>query len=389
MILRIIGDDGSLHRPRPLASAEDWRLRISEDGGRSRQLGLSELAALGTVERTRGITCVSAANIVPGGGEVTFGGIPFTALFQRVFAESPAAGLTVELVSRAPGTVGPKSERHSTHLTLEDCLEPEHGLLLATHLDGEPLPYANGGPLRAVAPPHLFFYKSIKWLEEIRLLEGPLEDYRGTWEEHSGYHNRARIARGERFEPRMRWILAVRLPPESAPDGTPEDETELVPPERWQEVFESCYREGDFRRLVAAQLHKMFGRLPKDFRGMRFSDGELRAKIRGTSFASADFSGARCTGCNFSLSKFTNTRFSEEGENPADLSECDFEGAYFNHAHLQGVSLKGANLSNATFYGPGEAEATSDRVRGLDLRGAQNLSPQTARWLARGGAILD
>ncbi len=391
MKLRIVGDDGSRHQPRPLTPREGWRLRIGGAVETPCELSLEELLAAEapSAVRTRGITCVSAANIVHGGGEVTFGGIPFEALLRRVFPKSPPGrdtkDLTVELLSRAPGTVGPRSQRHRTHLALEDCLEPEHGLLLATHLDGEPLPYRHGGPLRAVAPPGLFFYKSLKWLEEIRFLELPAEECRGTWEEHAGYHCRARIALGERFEPRMRHILAAR----TLPDGEVEDDTEPVPSHRWQEVFEDAYRRRDFSRLVATQLHKMFGRLPKDFRGVRFSDGELRAKIRGTSFASADFTGARCMDGNFSLSKFTNTRFSTPGQEPADLSGGDFEGAFFNKAYLEGVSMRSANLSNVTFFGPADADRPSERIRGLDLRGALNLAPQTVAWLARGGAILD
>ena len=391
MRLRTVGDDGARHRPHPLKPAEAWRLRVAGAVEAPADLGLEELLALQETptSRTRGITCVSAANIVQGGGEVSFSGVSFSTLLRKIFPSGPPDGrrrdLTVELLSRAPGTVGPRGQRHHSHLCLEDCLEPEHGLLLATHLDGEPLAYRNGGPLRAVAPPHLFFYKSIKWLEEIRFLDRPLDECRGTWEEHSGYHNRARIAHGERFEPRMRRILGTRV----GPGGEIEDETELVGEDEWQEVFEAWYRKRDLSRLVAAQLHKMFGRLPRDFRGVRFSDGDFRAKIRGTSFASADFTRARCRGCNFSISKFTNTRFSVEGREPADLTGCDFEGAFFNKAYLKGVSMRGANLSNATFFGPGEAESVPERVGGLDLRGALNLAPGTAEWLARGGAILD
>ncbi|MCB1036976.1 MAG: molybdopterin-dependent oxidoreductase [Acidobacteria bacterium] len=390
-MLRIIGDDGSRHSPR--VAAEDWRLVVSGAVEDPCELSLEDLLALQgkPAERRRGITCVSAANIVQGGGPVTFAGVAFRTLLDRVFPgglprlpEDPTLGPTVELLSRAPGTVGPRSLPHSTHLTLEDCLEPEHGLLLATHLDGSPLPYSNGGPLRAVAPPHLFFYKSVKWLAEIRWLDRPLAECRGTWEEHSGYHNRARIDLGERFEPRMRWILGVR----PGPDGGLEDETELVPSHRWQPVFEECWEKRVFSRLVAAQLHKMFGKLPRDFRGSRFSDGDYHGKVRGTSFASADLTGALCAGCNFSLSKFTNVRFSDEGRDPADLSGCDFEGAFFNKAYLENVDMRGANLSNTTFFGTAEADRPSDRVRGLDLRGAINLAAEAADWLARGGALL-
>jgi hypothetical protein len=269
-------------------------------------------------------------------------------------------------------------------MSLEDCLDPQQGLLLATHLDGEPLPYPNGGPLRATFGPAFFFYKSIKWLEEIRLVHQPLEESRGTWEEYAGYHVRARVAHGERFEPRMHRIIAA----EEGSDGLISDTLELVPRERWQAVFDECWQRRDLSRLSAAQLHKMFGPLPKSFVGCRFNEGPFRAKLRGTSFASADFTGVDLAGCNFSLTKFTNARFSRDGQDPADLSRCDFEGAYFNHAHLQGVSMAGASLSNATFFGPRDFDKPTDRVRGLDVREALQLEPRTAQWLERNGALV-
>ncbi|MDY7092216.1 MAG: molybdopterin-dependent oxidoreductase [Acidobacteriota bacterium] len=396
-VLKIVGDSGAHHQPRPLATAEEWRLKVSGAVERPGSFDLGDLGRLATEDRPVPITCVSAAKITPDGRPVVFRGTPFAAVAREVGVESQGgeggsvstdtlelSGVTVQLISRAPATLGSRSERHHTFMSLEDCLDPQQGLLLAIHLDGEPLPYPNGGPLRAAFGPAFFFYKSIKWLEEIRLVRQPLEDSRGTWEEYAGYHVRARVAQGERFEPRMHRILAA----EEGSDGLISDTLELVPRERWQEVFEECWRRRDFSRLSAAQLHKMFGPLPKSFVGCRFHDGPFRAKLRGTSFASTDFTGVDLAGCNFSLTKFTNARFSREGADPADLSCCDFEGAYFNNAHLQGVSMAGASLSNATFFGPRDFDKPTDRVRGLDVREALQLEPRTAQWLERNGALV-
>lgn len=399
-VLKIVGDSGAHHQPRPLATAGEWRLRVSGAVERPESFDLEALARLATEERSVPITCVSAAQITADGRPVVFRGTPFAAVVRQVGVELPEgsrsgpsmedsersglSGITVQLLSRAPATLGSRSERHHTFMSLEDCLDPEQGLLLATHLDGALLPYPNGGPLRATFGPAFFFYKSIKWLEEIRLVHQPLEESRGTWEEYAGYHVRARVAQGERFEPRMHRILAA----EEGDDGLISDTLELVPRERWQEVFEEGWRRRDLSRLAAAQLHKMFGPLPKSFVGCCFHDGPFHAKLRGTSFASTDFTGVDLAGCNFSLTKFTNARFSRDGADPADLRGCDFEGAYFNHAHLQGVSMAGASLSNATFFGPRDFDKPTDRVRGLDVREALQLEPRTAQWLERNGALV-
>jgi DMSO/TMAO reductase YedYZ molybdopterin-dependent catalytic subunit len=45
----------------------------------------------------------------------------------------------------------------------------------------------HGGPVRAIVPGR-YFYKSLKWLEVIRVLE---EDCPGYWEAEAGYHNGA------------------------------------------------------------------------------------------------------------------------------------------------------------------------------------------------------
>lgn len=384
-VLKVVGDSGAGHRPRPLATAADWRLAVGGEVEKPSSLGLEQLTAIGRESRSLDITCVSAAKIADG-RTVAFTGTPFAALAERVrpraWSGSPD-GASVRLSSRAPGTIGPRGERHHTYMRLADCLDPVHGLLLATELDGEPLPYPNGGPLRAVFGAAFFFYKSIKWLAEIEVVHLPLAECRGTWEEYAGYHVRARIAHGERFEPRMHRIAEARR----EADGTISDELEAVPETRWRAVFAELYERRDLSRLCAAQLHKIV-RLPTDFTDCRFRDGAFHAKLRGTSFASADFTGADLGGCNFSLSKFSNARFSRDGERPATLAGCDLEGAFFNRAHLRGVSMAGARLSNTTFFGPHDFDRPTDRVEGLDVRGAVLLAPRTAEWLRRNGAIV-
>lgn len=59
------------------------------------------------------------------------------------------------------------------------------GALLAHSWQGAPLATEHGGPLRLVVP-HLYFWKSAKWLQRI---EFSTEDRPGFWEVR-GYHNR-------------------------------------------------------------------------------------------------------------------------------------------------------------------------------------------------------
>jgi DMSO/TMAO reductase YedYZ molybdopterin-dependent catalytic subunit len=52
-------------------------------------------------------------------------------------------------------------------------------------VDGEPLPRDHGGPARLLVP-HLYFWKSAKWVSGLRLMD---HDERGFWEQN-GYHDR-------------------------------------------------------------------------------------------------------------------------------------------------------------------------------------------------------
>ncbi len=396
-LLKVVGDDGAHHQPHPLQEPASWRLKVALHNEVEFTLPewIEWAEARGLVTTVdRQIHCVSAGGIAAPRGSASFTGIPFPALARHLGMSAdlpgdapvdPEAGPTVEFLSRAPGTCGPKSRRHRTSLPLAYCLDPAYGVMLAWRLNNQPLPYPNGGPLRSAVGPKLFFYKGIKWLEEIRLHPIPAPTLRGTWETYAGYHNLARVEKNERFEPKVLRIAAVV----AGPDGGEEDRLEEIPPAEWPSVFTAAYQSRDLSRLVAAQLHKVVTPFPQDFAGFTFCDGPYRAKIRGTSFASADFTGARMEGVNLSLSKLTNARFSRDDEDPAVLAGGDFEGTYFNKAHLRNVDLRGATLTGASFFAERDFDRPTERVAGLDVRGAVNLDARTADWLRRNGARID
>ena len=72
---------------------------------------------------------------------------------------------------------------YTTNLALEDFAAED--ALLAHSWSGQPLTAEHGGPVRLVVP-HLYFWKSAKWLQAIEFLT---EDAPGFWEVR-GYHNR-------------------------------------------------------------------------------------------------------------------------------------------------------------------------------------------------------
>ncbi|AIZ45895.1 molybdopterin-binding protein [Deinococcus radiopugnans] len=72
---------------------------------------------------------------------------------------------------------------YTTNLSLADFTRSEN--LLAHTFNGEPLTAEHGGPLRLVVP-HLYFWKSAKWLTGLEFMAA---DQPGFWEKN-GYHMR-------------------------------------------------------------------------------------------------------------------------------------------------------------------------------------------------------
>ena len=84
------------------------------------------------------------------------------------------------------------NDGYTTNLTLADFASPD--AILAHGWEGAPLPLEHGGPVRLVVP-HLYFWKSAKWL---RRIEFATADHPGFWEVR-GYHNRGDPWREERY----------------------------------------------------------------------------------------------------------------------------------------------------------------------------------------------
>ncbi len=81
---------------------------------------------------------------------------------------------------------------YTTNLPLEDLLDGQ--AWVAFDYDGEPLPAEHGGPARLLVP-HLYLWKSAKWVRGITLLH---EDQPGFWES-AGYHNYGDPWREQRY----------------------------------------------------------------------------------------------------------------------------------------------------------------------------------------------
>ena len=100
----------------------------------------------------------------------------------------PETGRVVTLALEVPGWDGHRPGQHvDVRLTAEDGYQAERAYSIASAPDGSRVELAvdHGGPARLLVP-HLYFWKSAKWVSQLTLLD---HDEPGFWE-RNGYHDR-------------------------------------------------------------------------------------------------------------------------------------------------------------------------------------------------------
>lgn len=149
----------------PKVAKEAWRSGGHGTRGNALVLTYEDLLARPQVELTRDFHCVTRWSRL----DVTWKGVRTRDLLEEARPRPEAVAALVESYGG-----------YTTNLLLEDLLRED--VLLAHTLFGKPLP-GKGGPVRLLVP-HLYAWKSAKWVRRIVLLDH-LE--LGFWE-RLGYH---------------------------------------------------------------------------------------------------------------------------------------------------------------------------------------------------------
>jgi DMSO/TMAO reductase YedYZ molybdopterin-dependent catalytic subunit len=163
--------------PTPIDAAQDWWLRLSGAVERERAWTWEELQALPAETFTVDIHCVTQWTKL----DTTWTGVPLDALL----AEAGPDGATHAVAHCTGG--------YTTNLPLADLTGGRAWIAYA--YEGEPLTLPHGGPARLLVP-HLYFWKSAKWIRRLELLR---EDRPGYWEVN-GYHLRGDPWREQRYD---------------------------------------------------------------------------------------------------------------------------------------------------------------------------------------------
>jgi DMSO/TMAO reductase YedYZ molybdopterin-dependent catalytic subunit len=161
----------------PRVHLADWRFSVDGLVETPLSLGYGELTALPRHETLCDIHCVTRWSKL----DNRFQGISVQELIRRA---RPRAEATHVLVHAEQG--------FTTNLPLTDLDRPEN--LLAWRHNGEDLTPDHGWPLRLVVP-HLYFWKSAKWVRGFEFLAA---DRPGFWE-RNGYHMRGDPWEEERY----------------------------------------------------------------------------------------------------------------------------------------------------------------------------------------------
>jgi DMSO/TMAO reductase YedYZ molybdopterin-dependent catalytic subunit len=114
--------------------------------------------------------------------DTTFGGVSVDLLLDAV---EPLPSATHMLATSTTG--------YTTNLPLEHIRGGQAWIVWS--FEHEPLPREHGGPVRLLVP-HLYFWKSAKWVTKITLLD---HDEQGFWE-RNGYHDLGDPWREQRYQ---------------------------------------------------------------------------------------------------------------------------------------------------------------------------------------------
>jgi len=161
----------------PSVDLSTWKLGVSGAVEHPFELTWSELLALPRQETLCDIHCVTRWSRY----DNRFEGVAIRTILERAGVK-PAARYV--MVSAEHG--------FTTNVPMEDFAR-DANLLALTH-NGEDLTPEHGGPVRLLIP-HLYFWKSAKWVRGFEFLE---EDYPGFWEQN-GYHMRGDPWEEERY----------------------------------------------------------------------------------------------------------------------------------------------------------------------------------------------
>jgi DMSO/TMAO reductase YedYZ molybdopterin-dependent catalytic subunit len=161
--------------PTPNVDKADWEFTITTESGTVHRWNWDEFIALGPEEVNKDIHCVTRWSKLG----TSWSGVSLDKLF---------AGVETEYDYTMAHSYG----GYTTNVPKDDLLGGK--AWVAFEFEGEDLEAEHGGPARLLVP-HLYFWKSAKWVRGLTMLPN---DDPGFWEQN-GYHIRGDPWQEERY----------------------------------------------------------------------------------------------------------------------------------------------------------------------------------------------
>lgn len=161
----------------PSYDLSSWMLKVFGEVEQERTFTFEQLLALPQRKMICDIHCVTRWSKL----DTEWEGVRFADLLPLLGAKPEARYVMIHA-----------DQDYDTNVPLEDLMKDD--VMLAHRFDGEPLTDKHGWPLRLIVP-HLYFWKSAKWIRGIEFMK---EDRPGFWE-RNGFHHYADPFQEQRF----------------------------------------------------------------------------------------------------------------------------------------------------------------------------------------------
>ena len=152
--------------PTPDINLLDWKLSFSYNNEIMAEIDWNSLIKIESTELTKDIHCVTRWTKF----DMNWKGVSVQNIIKSLDLEVPSDWVMIG-----------SSTGYTTNLPTEDLLREL--TLIAYEYEKKPITPEHGGPIRLLVP-HLYFWKSAKWVSSINFID---EDKPGFWENY-GYH---------------------------------------------------------------------------------------------------------------------------------------------------------------------------------------------------------